>query len=354
LKHIVNKCKPFLTKPLVKISWKAEMETYAIRTNQLTCNFETVCAVDHLNLQVPTGIVFGFLGPNGSGKTTTIRLLLGLLEPTQGAAEVLGLNLRTQAQEIRQRSGALLEYNGIYERLSAQDNLEFYGQVWRIAAGERRSRIKELLQHLDLWERRNELASTWSRGMKQKLAIARALLHRPQLIFLDEPTAGLDPVAAAALRGDLATLADREGITVFLTTHNLAEAEKLCQLVGVVHNGRLLALGSPEQLRNHAGKPHLEVRGSGFTPAVLQELRTRPEVSELVQRDGGLFISLNQSAETAPLVSLLVRSGVQIDEVRKGQADLEDTFLSLVEEARLTENPEPIAMQGESSNLAWR
>jgi ABC-2 type transport system ATP-binding protein len=308
------------------------METYSIRTNQLTRNFETVCAVDHLNLEVPKGIVFGFLGPNGSGKTTTIRLLLGLLKPSQGTAEVLGFDIDKQAQEIRQRCGALLEFNGIYERLSAQDNLEFYAQVWHMPAGERSARIKELLLHLDLWDRRYELAGTWSRGMKQKLAIARALLHRPQLIFLDEPTAGLDPVAAAAIRKDLASLAAREEVTVFLTTHNLAEAEKLCQLVGVIRNGRLLALGSPEQLRSQAGKPRLEVRGSGFTPTVLQELRARPEVSELVQRDGQLLIHLNQSAETPPLVNLLVRCGAQIDEVRKGQADLEETFLSLVED----------------------
>ena len=309
------------------------METYSIRTNQLTRNFEAVCAVDHLNLEVPKGIVFGFLGPNGSGKTTTIRLLLGLLEPSQGTAEVLGFDIYKQAQEIRQRCGALLEFNGIYERLSAQDNLEFYAQVWHMPAGERGARIKELLLHLDLWDRRHELAGTWSRGMKQKLAIARALLHRPQLVFLDEPTAGLDAVAAAALRKDLASLAAREEVTVFLTTHNLAEAEKLCQMVGVIRNGKLLALGSPEQLRSQAGKPRLEVRASGFTPAVLQELRARPEVSELVQRDGQLLIHLNQSAETPPLINLLVHCGVQIDEVRKGQADLEETFLTLVEDS---------------------
>jgi ABC-2 type transport system ATP-binding protein len=317
------------------------METYAIRTNQLTRNFESVCAVDHLDMEVPAGVVFGFLGPNGSGKTTTIRLLLGLLEATQGTAEVLGFNISTQAQEIRQRSGALLEYNGIYERLSAQDNLEFYARVWHIPTAERRTRIRELLLHLDLWERRDEQAGTWSRGMKQKLAIARALLHRPQLIFLDEPTAGLDPVAAAALRSDLATLANREGVTVFLTTHNLAEAEKLCQLVGVVRNGRLLALGSPEQLRSQAGKPRLEIRGNGFTPAALQELRARPEVSDLVQRNGSLMVGLTPSAQAAPLVSLLVRAGVQIEEVHRGQADLEETFLSLVEDASLQKNQTP-------------
>jgi ABC-2 type transport system ATP-binding protein len=317
------------------------METYAIRTSQLTRNFESVCAVDHLDMEVPAGNIFGFLGPNGSGKTTTIRLLLGLLEPSQGTAEVLGFNIKTQTQEIRQRCGALLEYNGLYERLSAQDNLEFYGRVWHIPAGERHRRIQELLLHLDLWERRHELTGTWSRGMKQKLAIARALLHRPQLIFLDEPTAGLDPVAAAALRGDLATLAEREGVTVFLTTHNLAEAEKLCQQVGVLRNGRLLALGSPEKLRSQAGKPRLEIRGSGFTPAVLQELRGRPEVSDLAQRDGSLVISLKPSAVSAPLVSQLVMSGVQIDEVRKGQADLEETFLSLVEDTSLPDNQSP-------------
>src|SRR5947199_522825 len=197
-----------------------------IRTEHLSRFFSTVKAVDDLTLEVPAGIVFGFLGPNGAGKTTTIHLLLGLLEPTRGQARVLGFDTRTQADAIRARSGALLEFAGLYERMSAQDNLDLYGRIYRMPSPERQARIKELLTHLDLWDRRRDLVGTWSRGMKQKLAVARALFHHPPLVFLDEPTAGLDPLAATALREDLAGLVAREGVTVFLTTHNLAEAEK--------------------------------------------------------------------------------------------------------------------------------
>jgi len=308
------------------------MNTIAIRTQQLTRNFGAVRAVDGLSIEVPAGIVFGFLGPNGSGKTTTIRLLLGLLEANSGGAQVLDYDTRTQAEQIRQHSGALLEQSGIYERLSAADNLEFYGRVWRMPPAERSARIKELLTHLGLWDRRNELAGNWSRGMKQKLAIARTLLHRPSLVFLDEPTAGLDPVAAAALHEDLTSLVAREGVTVFLTTHNLAEAEKLCQQVGVIRQGRLLATGTPDQLRAQAGGPRLEIIGKGFTPQVIQQLQAQPMVSGVQVNNSHLTIQLRETKETAPLVTLLVGAGAQIEEVRKGKANLEETFLALVEE----------------------
>ena len=308
------------------------MNTIAIRTQQLTRNFGAVRAVDGLSIEVPAGIVFGFLGPNGSGKTTTIRLLLGLLEANSGGAQVLDYDTRTQAEQIRQHSGALLEQSGIYERLSAADNLEFYGRVWRMPPAERGARIKELLTHLGLWDRRNELAGNWSRGMKQKLAIARTLLHRPSLVFLDEPTAGLDPVAAAALHEDLTSLVAREGVTVFLTTHNLAEAEKLCQQIGVIRQGRLLATGTPDQLRAQAGGPRLEIIGKGFTSQVIQQLQAQPMVSGVQVNNSHLTIQLRETTETAPLVTLLVGAGAQIEEVRKGKANLEETFLALVEE----------------------
>src|SRR5581483_871388 len=226
-----------------------QMTDLAIATHALRRDFRTVRAVDDLTLEVPAGIIFGFLGLNGAGKTTTIRLLLGLLEPTSGRAEVLGLDTRTQADQIRAQTGALLEYPGLYERLSAVQNLDFYGRVWRLPASERRARSAELLRHFGLWERRHDVVAIWSRGMRQKLGIARALLHRPALIFLDEPTAGLDPIAAATLHQDLLSLTAREGVTVFLTTHNLVEAEELCSRVGVIREGRLLTVGHPDALR---------------------------------------------------------------------------------------------------------
>ena len=310
------------------------MTDYAIRTENLICDFETVRAVDHLTLEVPRGMIFGFLGPNGAGKTTTIRLLLGLLEPTEGRAEVLGFDTQTQGDDIRCRTGALLEHSGLYERLSAEDNLEFYGRIWHIPTDARQTRIKELLTHLGLWERREETIGTWSRGMKQKLAIARALLHNPLLIFLDEPTAGLDPIAAAALRDDLKMLTAREGVSVFLTTHNLTEAEKLCQFVGVIRQGQLLTVGRPNELRAKLGTPRVEIVGRGFSENVTASLRARPEVIKVQQHDHRLSIELRGAVDTAPLVALAVSAGAHVEEVHRENASLEEVFLTLMEEER--------------------
>lgn len=309
------------------------MTAIAISTENLSRDFGTVRAVDNLSLEVPRGIVFGFLGPNGSGKTTTIRLLLGLLEPTEGRAEVLGFDTLEHSHEVRQRTGALLEHPGLYERLSAEDNLEFYGRVWRLPTARRRSRIKELLSNLGLWQRRHESVGRWSRGMKQKLAVARAMLHCPPLIFLDEPTAGLDPVAAAALRDDLQEMVAREGVTVFLTTHNLVEAEKLCHQTGVIRQGKLLAVGHPDQLRSQAGGPRIEIVGRGFTQKLLDGLRSQPLVSSAQIQGDRLTIILHKQTSAAPLVSMLVHAGVQIEEVRKGSASLEEVFLTLMQQA---------------------
>jgi len=310
------------------------MTQWAIRTDELTRAFGAVRAVQHLTLDVPRGMIFGFLGPNGAGKTTTIRLLLGLLEPTEGRAEVLDFDVRTQADEIRSRIGALLEHSGLYERLRAEDNLEFYGRIWQTPAGARQARIKEILTHLGLWERRKEIVGRWSRGMKQKLAIARALLHRPQLMFLDEPTAGLDPIAAATLREDLVSLAASEGLTVFLTTHNLSEAEKLCQRVGVIRQGKLVAVGSPDELRARQRAPQLEISGRGFSENILASLRTRPEVGKVEQQNNRLLIDLRADASAAPLVSLLVSAGAEVEEVHRAGRSLEDVVLTLMEEEK--------------------
>jgi len=302
-----------------------------IRTEHLSRFFGTVKAVDDLSLEVPAGIVFGFLGPNGAGKTTTIHLLLGLLEPTQGQASVLGFDTRTQADAIRAHSGALLEFSGLYERMSAQDNLDLYGRIYQMPAPARQARIKELLTHLELWERRQDQVSTWSRGMKQKLAVARALFHHPPLVFLDEPTAGFDPVAAA-LRNDLASLVAREGVTVFLNTHNLTEAEKLCAQVGVIRQGKLVTVGAPDELRARTGGPQAEIVGRGFTEQILTTLREQPEVAHADLHNSHLLLELRGESEMGPLVSLLVHAGAEVEEVRRGKASLEDVFLTLMEE----------------------
>jgi len=303
-----------------------------IRTEHLSRLFGVVKAVDDLSLDVPAGIIFGFLGPNGAGKTTMIHLLLGLLEPTQGRAWVLGFDTRTHADDIRIHSGALLEFAGLYERMTAEDNLDLYGRIYHMPLAYRKARIRELLTHLELWDRRKDLVGKWSRGMKQKLAVARALFHHPPLIFLDEPTAGFDPVAAAALRTDLESLVAREGVTVFLNTHNLTEAEKLCAQVGVIRNGRLLTVGNPNELRKNKSSLHVEITGRGFTERILAALCGRPEIAGVEQQNGRLLIELRGESETGPLVSLIVQSGGEVEEVRRGESTLEDVFLTLMKE----------------------
>jgi len=285
-----------------------------------------------VTLEVERGAIFGFLGPNGAGKTTMIRLLLGLLEPTSGTATVLGHDVRRDADAIRTQTGALLEHTGLYERLSAADNLDYYGRIWHMPAATRRARIEELLTHLGLWERRREPVVRWSRGMKQKLAVARTLFHRPALVFLDEPTAGLDPVAAAALRDDLAGLAKREGVTVFLTTHNLVEAERLCRQVGVIRAGKLVAVGPPRALREARSGRHVEIVGRGFTDELVVALQAQQSVDKVDHASDRLSITLKDGSEVAPLVTLLVQGGAAIEEVRKDAASLEDIFLELMEE----------------------
>jgi len=306
------------------------MPDTAIRTDRLTRDFPSVRAVDELSLEVAAGSVFGFLGPNGSGKTTTIRLLLGLLEPSAGIASVLGRDPVVDGDAIRRRSGALLEHAGLYERLSAARNLEFYARIAGLGRSERDTRIRELLEGFDLWDRRDEPAGRWSRGMKQKLAIARALLHRPELVFLDEPTAGLDPVAAVALRDDIAGLAAREGTTVFVTTHNLAEAERMCACVGVVRRGRLLAVGTPAELAARVGGGRIRVSGAGLTNEVIASVSHLWPGADARLDVGALEVRLPLDASAAPLVRMLVEQGVEVEEVRRVHATLEDAFLSLV------------------------
>lgn len=306
----------------------------AILVEHVSRSFGHVRALDDVSLEVPPGAVFGFLGPNGAGKTTTMHVLLGLLEPDAGSARVLGLDVRTQPREVRARAGALLEFSGLYERMSALDNLDFYGRLFHMSQSDRRARAKELLTHMDLWDRRRERIGQWSRGMKQKLAIARTLFHRPPLVFLDEPTAGLDPVAASALHDDIKNLVAREGVTVFLNTHNLAEAEKLCATVGVIRQGKILAIGNPDTLRRTTGAPEATIVGNGFTEAVTSSIAGMREVASVETENDRMNIRLRHPVSVAPIVRALVMAGCDLEEVRPGQSSLEDVFLTLMQEER--------------------
>lgn len=294
-------------------------------------DFGTVKAVDDLCLTIAPGSVFGFLGPNGSGKTTTTRMLLGLVLPSRGVATVLGYDVRTQAPLVRRQCGVLCEHPGLYERLSAEENLQFWGRLWGMSADDRAGRIRELLSAAGLWDRRQERVGKWSRGMRQKLAIARSVLHRPSLVFLDEPTAGLDPEASVELRAALQRMVADTGTTVFMNTHNLAEAEKLCSMVGIIRRGQLLAVGSPDELRRRRQGSRVEVIGAGAdSERLLLALRSRREVLAATSAGNVLVVELADAAFVPSLVRLAVEAGVQVEEVRKPDRSLEDAYLAVM------------------------
>jgi ABC-2 type transport system ATP-binding protein len=306
--------------------------TFAIYTRKLTRQFGSIQAVNQLSMRVPPGIIFGFLGPNGAGKTTTIRMLLGLVAPTSGAAEVLGFDVETQADLIRAQTGTLLEHNGIYERLSAEDNLDFYARIFLMPAVERERRIEELLSSMGLWDRRKELAGKWSKGMKQRLALARALLHKPRLLFLDEPTAGLDVVSAAEIRQTLQQLVETENITVFLNSHNMSEVEQICHHVTVIKNGNIIAEGRPQELSLRNKVKKIIIEGSGFSTELTTMISTLPEILLLNDRAGRLVMELSDEMDSSFVVNMLVKNGAKVNEVRHERESLENVFIRLMEE----------------------
>jgi ABC-2 type transport system ATP-binding protein len=201
-----------------------------------------------MTYQVHEGEVFGLLGPNGAGKTTTVRLLNGVLTPTGGHVRVLGLDPTSQSSALRRRTGVLTENPSFYERLTVRENLTTHGRLYGVPETQLRQRVDELLETFGLWDRASDKIDGFSKGMKQRLALARAVLHDPELLFLDEPTSGLDPEAARQMTQLIAQLSHREGRTVFLCTHNLDEAQRLCDRVAVMNQGRLLAVGSPAEV----------------------------------------------------------------------------------------------------------
>ena len=220
----------------------------AIEVKNLTRNYNGLCAVDHISFEVEPGEIFGFLGPNGAGKTTTIKMLTGQLRPTSGEARVVGCDVVDERQELKPQIGVVFEYQNVYERLSARDNLSFYARLY----GVEKKRVGEVLAQVGLMGRERDKIKKYSNGMKQRLLIARALLHEPKVLFLDEPTRGLDPGVARDIRALVAELA-KTGVTVFLTTHYMEEADRLCNRVGIIDQGRIVALDKPQALKQEHG-----------------------------------------------------------------------------------------------------
>ena len=301
-----------------------------IRTENLTKKFGTVTAVEGLNLEVQEGEVFGFLGPNGAGKTTTVRMLTSLIGPTAGKAIVNGFETGKQDTEIRQSVGVLTETPGMYDNLSAEYNLRLYAELYDVkdVAGQ----VEKYLRMLGLWERRNDAAGTFSKGMKQKLAIARALLHEPRLLFLDEPTSGLDPEASKLVRDFIAELR-KEGRTIFMCTHNLDEADRLCDRIGVFKS-HLLVVDTPARLRQTLfGRKvvfHLREAGNGLVEAVSKF----PFAHDVKIVENKIVVTLDDPDSQNPdIIRALVGAGADIRFVGELRHSLEDVYFQLVKQA---------------------
>jgi len=302
-----------------------------IVTQGLTRDFDGRVAVDQLDLEVRAGEVFGLLGPNGAGKTTTVRMLTALIAPTAGTATVAGFRLGEEDTEIRRRVGILTESPGLYERLPVQLNLEIFAQLYEVPAEDLAPRVERYLRMLDLWERRKDPAGTLSKGMKQKLAIARALLHEPQVLFLDEPTASLDPEAARTVH-DFIQDRRAEGRTIVLCTHNLAEADRLCNRIAVFKQ-QLIRLDTPENLRRALYGRAVRIKLREAQPAHLKAVRTLPFVKEVVQMGEELAVHLDDPEAMNPtLVRTLVQAGADVQFVREQEHTLEEVYLDLVRE----------------------
>jgi len=302
-----------------------------IHTINLSRSFGDILAVDRISLSINPGEVFGFLGPNGAGKTTTVRMLAALLEPTSGEAFVSGFQVGKEDQKIRRNIGLLPEAPGLYDALTAEQNLVFYGAMYGVEDISRQ--IKRYLELLGLWNRRYEPVATFSKGMRQKLAIARALLHEPEVLFLDEPTSGLDPQAAKLVREFIGELKG-EGRTIILCTHNLEEADRLCDRVAVM-NGHLLALDSPKVLRrNIFGRKvvfHLTEIKSEFEKA----LRSFEFVTEVQVVENKILVSVEDPETNNPiLLRTLVEKGAEIQFVGELRRRLEDVYLELMQSSQ--------------------
>jgi ABC-2 type transport system ATP-binding protein len=315
-------------------------QNIAIHTEALTRVFgkkpeDRLFAVSDLNLTIPQGSVFGLLGPNGAGKTTTVRMLTALIAPSEGKAWVDGLRVGKQDQEIRRRVGVLTETPGLYEQLTAARNLEIFARLYEVQ--DPGAAVEKYLRMLGLWDRRDDLAGEYSKGMRQKLAIARALMHEPPILFLDEPTAGLDPASARMLRDFIRDL-KAQGRTIVLCTHNLEEADELCDEIGLF-SSRMIAQGTPKELRQRLFGRRVVFHLSQDALSLLPMVEKLPGVMEVQAVDNKLVVRVADPEQDNPvIVNALVSAGAGIQFVGEMRHSLEDVYLQLIEEGGHGEN----------------
>jgi ABC-2 type transport system ATP-binding protein len=305
-----------------------------IETENLTRKFGNLTAVDNLTLSVEEGEVFGFLGPNAAGKTTTVRMLCCLISKTSGKAKVAGYDIANPQDclKIRKIVGVLPENVGLYDSLSAYKNLDFYGKLYEVPPEKRKENIERLLTMLGLWDRKDHIVGTFSKGTKQKIAIARALIHDPQLLFLDEPTANLDPESSKTVRDFILEL-KKEKRTIFLNTHNLDEAEKLCDRIGILKT-KLLTVGAPKNLERGISNRKTVVHLQTVSKTILAAIEKLNVVKTVRTSDSKLILEVNNPEQDNPeVVRTIVALGGNIQFVTELRSTLEDVYLKMVREA---------------------
>ena len=301
-----------------------------IDAENLTRKFDEITAVDDLTLHIGEGEVFGFLGPNGAGKTTTVRMLAGLISKTSGTARIgeYDIGNSEDMQKIRRMIGLLPENVGLYEALSAYQNLDYYGRFYKISKEQRQERIEYFLKMLGLWDQRDLSAGKFSKGMKQKLAIARALIHDPQILFLDEPTANLDPEAAKTVRDFILEL-KKENRTIFLNTHLLSEAEKLCDRVGIIKT-KLLAVDTPENLTQSLSGIKTVIQLETINDKIIMAVEKLKPGKVEVSNNKLIINVADPELENPDILKVIETAGGRVQLVNEVTSTLEEVYLKYV------------------------
>jgi ABC-2 type transport system ATP-binding protein len=301
--------------------------TVAIHAVNLTKRFNSLVAVDAITFDIQQGEIFGLLGPNGAGKTTTLSMLSTMLKPTSGTATINGIDVEHDEDGVRKSIGIVFQDQSLDEELTAWENMDFHGRLYRIPADTRQQRITDLLKLVELEDRKNDIVKTFSGGMRRRLEIARGLLHYPSVLFLDEPTLGLDPQTRNHLWVYIATLAREKGITIILTTHYMDEADRLCNRVAIIDHGKIIALGTPKNLKDGIGGDVVTIKSSD--PAAIVAALAEPWITRVEKHRDEVNISLQNAEEhISTIVTLLTTRKIPIDSIAIHKPTLEDVFLS--------------------------
>ncbi len=302
----------------------------AVVVEDLTKNFGSFCAVDHVSFVVQRGEIFGFLGPNGAGKSTTIRILCGLLGPSGGRASVGGFDVARQSETIRRNIGYMSQKFSLYDDLSVEENIEFYSGIYGVPAGQRKERKEYVLQMAGLMERRDSMTRVLSGGWKQRLALGCAILHQPPILFLDEPTSGVDPIARRSFWSLIYELSGA-GHTIFVSTHYMDEAE-YCHRLALMHRGRIVALGNPAALKETLRNRSLMSLESSDPLESMKALEGAEGVLEVAVFGGGLHVTVNDPAAAEKRIRALLSSrGVSVGRLEAIQPSMEDVFVAMIE-----------------------